>query len=74
MQALLDFFSTFASVIGNLIDFVIDFIEQIIGLIALLAEAAVAIPMVFLVLPPPATVALTSILAIAIIYKTLGRE
>ena len=74
MTALIDFFTSFAEVIGNIIDFVVDFIGQMFDLVVMLAEAAVAIPMLFLVLPPPATVALTAILTIAIAYKMLGRE
>lgn len=74
MQAIIDFFTSFVGVLGNIINFVVDFIGQMLDLVVMLGEAAIAIPMTFLVLPPPATIALTSILTIAIAYKMLGRE
>ena len=74
MQAIIEFFTAFADVIENVIEFLFDFIGTMIDLVVMLGEAALAIPMVFAIMPPPATVVLTAILTIAITYKMIGRE
>ena len=74
MTEILDFLSSIAGLIVTLIDFVFSLIADLGDLAGILVEAATAIPTVFLIMPPPATVALSAILTIAILYKTLGRE
>lgn len=74
MEAIINFFVSIAEVVNTLILFVVDFIAQIGTLAKMLLEAVTAIPMVLVVMPPPATVALTSIITIAVAYKLLGRE
>lgn len=74
MTEIINFFKSISDVVFFLIDFVIDLISSLGDLAGMLVEAATAIPSVFLVMPPPATVALSAILTIAILYKTLGRE
>lgn len=74
MEAIITFFTSLIDTITNLLGFVLDFVGQMLDMIVMVGEAAVSIPLTFLVLPPPATVALTSILTIAIAYKLLGRE
>ena len=74
MTELLNFFKSLAGVIVALVEFVFGLIGDLGELAGMLVEAATAIPSVFLIMPPPATVALSAILTIAILYKTLGRE
>lgn len=74
MEAIINFFTSIAAAVSSIIQFVIDFIGQMFDLVEMLVEAATAIPMLFVVLPPPATVALTTIVTIAVAYKLLGRE
>lgn len=74
MTEIFDFLKSIIDVICALVDFVITLVMQLGDLAKMLVEAATAIPSVFLIMPPAASVALASILSIAIIYKTLGRE
>ena len=74
MTEVLNFLSSIAGVIVALVEFVFSLIGDLGELAGILVEAATAIPSVFLIMPPPATVALSAILTIAILYKTLGRE
>lgn len=74
MTEILNFLSSLAGVIVALVEFVFGLIGDLGELAGILVEAATAIPTVFLIMPPPATVALSAILTIAILYKTLGRE
>lgn len=74
MTELLNFFRSLTGVIVALVEFVFGIIADLGQLAGMLVEAATAIPSVFLIMPPPATVALSAILTIAILYKTLGRE
>lgn len=74
MNAILNFFDSLGSVIQNIIDFVIDFVTQLIGVVKMLADAALTIPKIFGIFPPVLTTSLAAVLAIAIAYKLLGRE
>lgn len=74
MDAIIKFFTSIIDVITSILSFVGDFIVQMFELATMLVEAAAAIPTLFAIFPPAATVALSAILAIAIAYKLLGRE
>lgn len=74
MTEIINFLTSIINVIISLLDFVVSLVMQMGDLAKMLVQAATAIPSVFLIMPPPATIALTAILTIAIIYKTLGRE
>lgn len=74
MTEIFNFLKSIIDVIISLLDFVVSLVGQLGDLAGMLVEAASAIPSVFLIMPPAASVALAAILTIAIIYKTLGRE
>lgn len=74
MTEIFNFLKSIIDVIFALLDFVLNLVGDLGQLATILVEVATAIPSVFLIMPPPATVALSAILTIAILYKTLGRE
>lgn len=74
MKAIIKWFTSVVDVIGFLIDYVVDLIEQLIDLVVMLGQAVATIPRLFSILPPIVTASFGAILAIAVLYKTLGRE
>lgn len=74
MNAIINFFEAFGGVISNIIDFIVDFVNQLIGVVKMLADAALTIPKIFGIFPPILTASLAAVLAIAVAYKLLGRE
>lgn len=74
MEAIINFFTSIAGVVANLLTFVADIVLNLGKLAEMLVQAATAIPAALAILPPPVTVLLSSLVAIAILYKTIGRE
>lgn len=74
MQAILDFFASFADTITWIIQYVIGVIEDIVEMVVFLGMAAGQLPDVLVFLPTPIVVLLGSFLTAAILYKVLGRE
>lgn len=74
MNALINFFTGLVEVIKTVIDFLIGFIEDLVELVVLVGQAALEIPKLFGMLPPPIIAALTIGLSVVVIFKILGRE
>lgn len=66
-QQIFDFFS-------NVLDFLIDFIKDIVYIIEITGEMVLKIPDYFSWLPSEALSLLVSVFAVVVIYKVLGRE
>lgn len=74
MQAILDFFVGIFEVIGSLIDFVIDFIGDLVYVVQLTAQFVGNIPVYFAWMPSQIVSVIVSIFAVVVIYKVMGRE
>lgn len=74
MEAIINFFTSIVGVLTNLIGFAVDMIMNLGTLAEMLVQVVAAIPTYLAILPPPVTVLLGSLITIAILYKTLGRE
>lgn len=74
MQALIDFFKSFAEIISALVNFVIGIIQDLLYVISLLGSLIVKIPDMIGWLPSACITLTISIFGIVLIYKILGRE
>lgn len=74
MEAIINFFTAVGDFFGSIIDFLRDGIQSMISLFKLLGQASVKVPRIFTVLPPGVTAVLVAAIAIAVLYKVLGRE
>lgn len=74
MNALLEWFASFSDVISSVMDWFGGLIKDLINLVKMLGQAASVIPQLFTMLPGALTGALVAGLAIAILFKVLGRE
>lgn len=74
MQAIIDFFKSFAEIISSLVDFVIGIVEDLLYVIQLLGSLIVKIPNMFGWLPTACISLVVTTFGIILIYKILGRE
>lgn len=74
MSAIIDFFTGIADIITGAVDFLIGVISDLVYLVQLTAKAAGTIPSYFSWLPPSVVSILLTIVAIAVLYKLLGRD
>lgn len=74
MQAIVDMFSGFIDTVGKIIDFVVDFFQDLIYVIGLLGKFIVEIPAYFSFLPASLVVMLGTVFSIVVIYMVLGRK
>lgn len=74
MQPLLNWFASVSDIISTLIDYVVGFFNDLVNMVKMLGQAALVIPKLFSMIPAPVVVALAAGLAIAVLYKILGRE
>lgn len=74
MQAILDFFVGIFEVISSLIQFVIDFIGDLVYVVQLTAQFVSNIPNYFAWMPAAIVSIIVSIFAVVVIYKVMGRE
>ena len=74
MQAIIDMFSGFIDTVGKIIDFVVDFFQDLIYVIGLLGKFIVEIPSYFSFLPASLVVMLGTVFSIVVIYMVLGRK
>ena len=74
MSSIIEFFKGIGESIVAAFDFLISFFEDIVYVIKLLAKFVLQIPSYFSWLPAELFVILSSIIAIVIIYKIMGRE
>lgn len=74
MQALIDFFKGFGEVIASLVDFVIDFIGDLLYVIQLLGSLLPKVPDMISWLPSACVSLIVLTFSIVLIYKIIGRE
>lgn len=74
MQVIIDFFKGIGDVITSCIDFLIDFIADIVYVIELTGKFVLQIPEYFSWLPAQVLSVIVLIFAVVVIYKVLGRE
>lgn len=74
LKDIADVFNQILDFFKNVYDFIIGFIEDIIYIVKITAEAVSNIPSYFSWLPEAALALLVSIFAVVVIYKILGRE
>lgn len=74
MQAIIDFFTGFADIIGSIVDFVIGFFTDLIYVIGLMGQFVIEIPGYFSWLPSTAIALLVTTFSIVVIYMVLNRK
>lgn len=74
MQALIDFFKGFADIVASLVDFVIDFVGDLLYVIQLLGGLLPKIPDMISWLPSAVVSLIVLTFSIVLIYKIIGRE
>lgn len=74
MTSLIEFFKGFAEAIVVAFDFLISFFEDTVYVIKLLGKFILQIPSYFSWLPAELLIILSSIIALVVIYKIMGRE
>lgn len=74
MGAIFDFISGIADGVSAAIEFLGGLISDLAYVVTLIAETVTSIPTYFSWLPAPVLALLTSILAVVVIYKILGRD
>lgn len=74
MQAILDFFQSVGKILTGVIDFFIDFIQDVVFAVEVTGRVLANIPNYFTWLPGPLVALLVTIFGIVVIYKIAGRE
>lgn len=74
MQAILDFFQSVGEILTGVIDFFIDFIQDVVFAVEVTGRVLANIPNYFTWLPVPLVALLVTIFGIVVIYKIAGRE
>lgn len=74
MDAIIGFFSGIAGLISSAVEFLIGVLGDLVYLVKLTGKAVLAIPSYFSWLPAPILALLTTIFAVVVLYKILGRE
>lgn len=74
MQAILDFFAGLGDVIVSLVNFVIDFVGDIVYVVKITGTFVANIPVYFVWIPDAILSLIVTIFAIVVIYKVMGRE
>lgn len=74
MDSLINWFTEFTETLEFLVDYVIGFIEDLVSLVTMLGESVVEIPKVLNFMPSSISAILVSFIAIAVLFKVLGRE
>lgn len=74
MKALIDMFKGFFDAIGSIIDFIVDFFQDLVYVISLLGKFVVEIPTYFSFLPPSLLVMIGTIFSVVVIYMVVGRK
>lgn len=74
MQAIIDFFKSFAEIVSSLVDFVIGIVQDLLYVIQLLGSLIVKIPQMIGWLPSACITLVVTLFAVVLIYKILGRE
>lgn len=74
MDSVIEFFKGIGDFIVSVLDFVVSFFEDLVYVITLLGKFIAQVPSYFSWLPTELIVILSSILAVVVIYKIMGRE
>lgn len=74
MQAILDFFAGLGDVIVSLVNFVIDFVGDIVYVVKITGTFVANIPVYFAWIPDAILSLIVTVFAIVVIYKVMGRE
>lgn len=74
MDSVIEFFKGIGAAIVSVFDFLVSFFEDLVYVITLLGKFIAQIPSYFSWLPTELIVILSSILAVVVIYKIMGRE
>lgn len=74
MSSVIEFFKGIGEAIVAAFDFLISFFEDLVYVIKLLGKFILQIPSYFSWLPAELLIILSSIIAIVVIYKIMGRE
>lgn len=74
MQALINMLKGFFDTIASIVDFIVDFFQDLVYVISLLGKFVVEIPSYFSFLPASLVVMLGTIFSIVVIYMILGRK
>ena len=74
MDSVIEFFKGIGEAIVSVFDFLVSFFEDLVYVITLLGKFIAQIPSYFSWLPTELIVILSSILAVVVIYKIMGRE
>lgn len=74
MSSVIEFFKGIGEAIVVAFDFLISFFEDLVYVIKLLGKFILQIPSYFSWLPAELLIILSSIIAIVVIYKIMGRE
>lgn len=72
MEAIAKFIKTWLDAICALIEFVLDFVGDIVHMVGVLGELAPAMPAFFTWLPPTLAGTLWTMVGFAILYRVLG--
>lgn len=74
MQAVIDFLLGLADIINSLVQFVTDFIGDLVYVVKLTATFVLNIPVYFAWIPGAILSLIVTIFGIVVIYKVMGRE
>lgn len=74
MEDLLDMIEGFFDMVGSVVEFVIDWIQDILYIAELLGTLISNLPSIFGWMPVPVYSMIASIFGVIVIYKILGRE
>ncbi len=74
MDAVISFLISFANLISNLVQFLINLVKDLIYVVGLLAKMVVQIPNMIGWLPSACISLVLTLFSIVVIYKVLGRE
>lgn len=74
LQAIVDFFIGLASVIGSIIDFVVDMMGDLLFIVGLLAKFMIEIPVYFFWLPEGISGLVYTAFGIVVIYMIMNRK
>lgn len=74
MDSVIEFFKGIGEAIVSVFDFLVSLFEDLVYVITLLGKFIAQVPSYFSWLPTELIVILSSILAVVVIYKIMGRE
>ena len=74
MKDVLEFLKGIGNAITSVVEFVIDFFQDLVYVIEVVSKTVLSIPSYFSWLPSAAIAIIVTIFGIVVIYKILGRE